>query len=276
MEYLMTTENQVATPATPPAISTNSPVVMNEDPPAAPDPAAPPSTPDPNPVPPLVVEPEGVQKRINELTAKRYEAERKAEAAEKAQLAAEEKAKELLAQIAKAPADGVKPDPKLTEEEIERRATEKATLMAQAKVFNDACDTIAGNGKKEFTDWDEAVKNLNLVGIVGQGASPVFLETAIELKNPQKILHHLGKNLDEAERIKKLSPPKMALELARIESQVNAPVPTVPISNAPPPVIPVGGATKGVPDINDPNLPMEEFMALRAKQKEDYRRRYQK
>lgn len=219
-------------------------------------------------------------KRINEITAKRYEAERGMESEKKLRLAAEDKARELLAQMGKAPsAEPVKPG--LTEEEVERRAQEKATVIAQARVFNEACDAVAATGKKEFGDaWQTDLNNLALVGALGKDVPTTFLETVIELKNSHKVLHHLAGNMEEAARIAKLPPQRMALEMARIEAQINtppAPPPAPAISNAPMPVIPIGGQAKVTPgNLDDPNLAADDWYALRAKQLEEKRNRYRR
>lgn len=228
--------------------------------------------------------PKWAQERINDLTAKRYAAERET-AAERARA---EAAEELLARVTQ-PAAGAVPAAKPTaaaaapaqpvtdDQEIERRVNQRAAQMAAQKNFNDACNKVADTGAKEYKDWGDALKNLTMVGAVGQGAPIDFLQTAIELQAPHKVLHYLGTNLDEAKRITELPPTKMALEMARLEATLNAPAPAVviPVSNAPAPIIPVGGAAKpGTPDINDPNLAPEDWFALRQKQIEERRNRY--
>ena len=223
-----------------------------------------------------------IQKRFNEITAKRYEAERAARAAEDARKATEAKNAELLAELAKRNTTPVTEPAKaiVPEEEIEKRAKVMATQIAQTNEFNKACNNIAVSGKAAFKDtWDTDLKNLNMVGALGQGAPTEFLETVVELKSPEKILHHLGQNLEEAERIVKLPPKKMTLEMARIEAQLNAPAPvaTVPISHAPTPVIPVAGTGKVASgDLADPNLSMDDFIKLRAAQKDERQKRYQR
>lgn len=290
------TDDATTSTSTPPA---PSPIVMGgeqpvvdspivESNPPAPDSA--PVAPEPSPPPVEDVNktkttPEWAQKRINELTAKRYEAERAAKTESDARLAAEAKTADLLKQLSEAkggtPApttNGAKPPAQLSEEEINRLVMEKAALIAQVNDFNKACNTIAETGKKEFADWDDTLKNLGLVGAVGQNASPEFLETAIELQAPHKVLHYLGSNLEEAEKVIKLPPKKMALELARLEARLNAPASapvTPPVSSAPPPVIPVaGGAKPPALSIDDPNISAEDFFAIRAKQIEERRKRY--
>lgn len=250
--------------------------------------AAPTPTPEPTPAPttdPATNTPEWAQKRINELTAKRYEAERDAQTNKDARIAAEHRAAELLKQIEKGgtpqPTPAPTPAPQMTETEIERRANEKATQIAAANRFNEACNNIVEIGKKDFAaDWDQAVKNLGMVGAIGKDVSPEFLETAIELKNPAKILHYLGTHMDEGARIAALPGKRMAMELARIEAQLSAPPPAptpAPLSNAPAPVIPVGGASKpGTPAIDDPNLESAEWYKLREQQVMEKRNRYQR
>jgi hypothetical protein len=233
--------------------------------------------------------PDWAQKRINELTAKRYEADRRADEAESARKAAERRAEELLAKVGTPPApqNGASPTPPvvppvapgLSEEDVERRAGEKADQIARAREFNKACNNIVEHGKKDYKEtWDEAIKNLNLVGAIGKDVSPVFLENAVELKDPHKVLHYLGTNIEEGERISRLSPTRMAMELARVEATLGNPPVEVkpPISNAPAPVIPVGGQAKGTGalSLDDPNLSADEWYALRARQIEDRKKRY--
>lgn len=224
-------------------------------------------------------------KRINELTAKRYEAERKAETEGKARLVAEEdarKAKELIAQIkgATPPDSNAQPTAKpvgMTDAEMEKLIEERAVQKAQLAAFNSACNQVDATGKKEFADWKESLDNLTLVGALGKDVPSMFLETAVELKDPHKILHHLGKNMDEAARIAKLPPQKMAVEMARIEASFSAPPPPIPVSAAPPPVIPVAGATKiSSGSLDDPTLSNEEWQRLRDEQVLAKKRRYLK
>lgn len=259
-----------------------SPIVMVPD--SAPDApaadAAPDSVADPSK---SGTTPEWAQRRINELTAKRYEAERLAKQETDARVAAEARAADLLKQITNknpSPSPAPDPQPAVSDEEIERRVTERAAQMNAAARFNDACNSVADTGKKEFKDWDETLRNLTMVGAIGKDVSPDFLETAIELKDAHKILHYLGGNLEEAGKIAKMPPKKMALEMARIEASIHAPAPVpapAPISSAPAPVVPITGAAKpGTPSIEDPSISTDDFMAIRAKQIEERRNRYRR
>lgn len=249
------------------------------------DPVDPAAAIDPN-INKLTADPDPVQKRINEITAQKYAEVRRADSEKAARVAAEARNAELLKQLETKNPGSTKPntDPStqtLGEDEIERRATVKAQEMAAQQRFTEACNNIQDQGKKEYKEsWDTTLSNLTMVGAIGQDVSPVFLNTAIELQSPHKVLHYLGTNITEAERVKALSPMKMALELARIEAKLTTPVaPTLAaISAAPAPVIPVAGgkANPGAPDISDPNLPMEEYLALRAEQEAKHKRRWQR
>lgn len=273
------------TTTNPEAPVVDAPVVADPAPEVVADPAVA-TDPDPATAAPKTT-PEWAQKRINELTAKRYEAERTAVAEKTAREAAEARSAELLAQLANKDPNTPVPTntstaPVVTEAQIEERVAARAAQMAAANEFNKACNNIAEDGKKEYKEgWDESLKNLGLVGAVGQNVSPEFLETAIELRNPHKVLHYLGQNLEEAERLIKLSPKKMALEMARVEAQLNTPpppAPVIPLSNAPAPVIPIAGAAKtgGLVDITDAAAPMDDWMAARQKQIDERRKRYQR
>lgn len=276
---------QVASPVVQPADSAATEVDANAPaaPATEPDPNATPVDPNADPAAKPTVLPDWYTRRFNELVGKRHEAERAAKDEKSARLAAEAKAADLLAQIANPNADPANPaKPVFDESEVERRATEKAHAIAAAKIFNDACNNIVEVGKKEYKDWDESLKNLNLVGAIGKDVSPEFLETVVELKNPAAILHHLGQNLEEAERVANLPPKKMALEMARIEAKLNTPAPVVaapviPVSTAPAPVIPVSGATKTTPlDINDPGVASADWYELRNKQVLERQGRYRR
>lgn len=156
---------------------------------------------------------------------------------------------------------GQKTDPiSLTEQEIDRRAAEKAEI----KRFNEKCDSIAQKGEQEFPTFRKALENLHAVGALGPNVSPAFLQTVAELPEAHKLINHLGNNPDEAARIASLPPVKMALELAKVESGFSKPK---EISKAPAPIKPITGNGGGSGDLADPNLPMVEYSRIRAEQR---------
>ena len=85
-------------------------------------------------------------------------------------------------------------------------------------------------------------------------ASPVATDLA----------YHLGKNLEEAERISSLSPVQQIRELVKLEVKLdNAPA-KPKVSAAPAPIKPVGN--RGTTDTSDPSkMSMEEYREFRKK-----------
>jgi len=224
------------------------------------------------------------QKRINSLTAEKNEARRLAAEAQ-AQAAA------LLEQLSAArvggqsstttaapapapvaqtpavqqpptvPSSAQLPVVPMTEAEIEARATAKAQEIARVAAFNKACNDIAEAGKTEFPDFDDSIKNLNMLG----GMSTPMLETLTEIPNAHKVIQALGKDPDMAERVMRLPPVKMAMELARIESSLGKTPAPKPVSTAPKPITPIDGSVRAQEDPS--NMSMEQFVKWREKTK---------
>lgn len=185
------------------------------------------------------------QRRIDELTRQRYEAERRAEAA---------------LQLLQGKGEGEEPKPgeKLSEAEVERRALAKAQELAAEQAFNQECNRIYEAGVKAFSDFDDAIQNFRMLG----GLTPPMIEAAAATDMPEKVLYELGSNPDEAERIIKMTPTRMGVELAKLAQKLSAPKPAV--SKAPPPIKPVDGAGKGEKDPD--KMSDAEWMEWRNKQ----------
>jgi hypothetical protein len=168
------------------------------------------------------------QKRIGELTREKYEARRLAEtAAEEARQYREQLAR--FQQGGQQQPDGQQPvTPDLIQQEARR-------LLAQQR-FDEACNKVYAQGKQEFPDFDAALSNLQFVGLPKD-----FLEFTAASDAGAKLIHHLGKDLDEAARIAALTPVQMARELTRLELKLNQPAKPKPVSQAPAPITPVAG-----------------------------------
>lgn len=248
------------------------------DPPADPPPSDAPSDSAPAPEGDPAPAPEGgsetppdpkpntdwAHRRIDRLTARASDAERRARelAEENARLRA-----------IYAGANGEEPPgsdnapanpPTLTEAEIERRAQE---LVSQ-QTFKQRLESVGNAGKGEFgaDGWNAALQNLARAGILADD-NLGLLTTALELDKPQAVLHHLGQNPDEAERIAALPVARMAIELDRLAAKIGAPPPPPKVSNVPPPMAPIGGdrAGNGV-DLYDPNVSSESWFAQRERE----------
>lgn len=223
------------------------------------------------PAPAAAVKPQTpwFQKRIDALTAEKHEARRQAEAAQK-------QAETLLQQLSEmrsgaapaAPVDGtqqppvVKPVVPMSETEIEARAEKRAEEISRVKAFNKACDDIAEAGKSEFTDFDDALKNFNMLG----GIPLTMLETLTDMPtNAHKVLRAVGKDPELAERVLKMSPMKMAMELARIESGLDKAPASKPLSLAPKPITPIDSGARG--EVDPEKMSTAEWVQWREKTK---------
>jgi hypothetical protein len=166
------------------------------------------------------------EKRIAETTREKYEARREAEQARA-------DAQQLREQLARVQAG---------EQPTQQPAGDVQTLVQQAaqrlvaeRSFNESCNKVYAAGKTEFPDFDAALGNLQMVGVPRE-----FLEFTAASDAGAKLIHHLGKDLDEAARITSLPPVQMARELTRLELKLSQPQPK-PVSKVPAPITPVGG-----------------------------------
>jgi hypothetical protein len=134
---------------------------------------------------------------------------------------------------------------------------------AQADAFNQKADDMYNEGSGKFNDWKDTVDTLVASGFMNKD----LLDAAMAVGNGAEVLHHLGSNLDEAERINALTPIHKAAALAKISSTLTVPR-TTPISSAPAPIQPVHGSPsptidlQRVADTDD----MSAYIAARAKQ----------
>lgn len=183
------------------------------------------------------------QKRIGELTREKYEARRAADQAA-------QEAAELRRQIASGQqSEHQEQQPT----DVKALARQEAQKMVAEERFNDACNKVYDAGAAEFPDFDNAVKNLQMVG-----SSREFLDLVTSTDAGHKLLHHLGSDLDEAARILALPPIQMARELTKLEMKLSAPV-TKPVSKAPAPIKPIGSGGSTSSGLSD-DLPIDEWM----------------
>lgn len=196
--------------------------------------------------------------------------------------------KELQEQLLRKPASapGVAPAAApvvLDEAEVERRATAKATDLAAAAAWDARCVATVEQGKKEFPDFEDKIVGLRTVL---DDSDPLearsyrdMVEIAMDTGEGPKLIHFLGSNPAEAQRIMGLSPAKKGIELAKLASKPSEPkAPGVSanpldgaVSQAPKPITAVGrGTGAGVVDPSDPTrsdkLSSKEWFARRAEQ----------
>jgi hypothetical protein len=169
------------------------------------------------------------QKRINELTREKYEARRLADdrAEEARQIREFYEVKYGQQQSQQQP-------------DLTGYVQLAAQALVQTEKFNDRCNSVYDQGVKEFKgDFDTALSNLSMVEL-----DPSFVEAVTESDQAAKVLYHLANNLDEAERISRLPPFKMARELTKLEIQLGQ-KPARQVSNAPEPIHSLQSRSKG-------------------------------
>lgn len=207
----------------------------------------------------------GLKKRLDKIR-EREAAALQREAAANARAAAAEAL--LAAQRAGAEEPAAEGDalPKArvyTQAELDAEAKRIATQQVAADKFNAKCDEVADIGQKAFGDkWAASLEALRDVGAISDDLS--FLQDALDTEAPEKVLHHLGQNPDEAERLLALSPTRRAVALDRLATKLTTATPKTPkpISKAPAPIAPLGSARSAKEiDINDPALSDEEAFA---------------
>ena len=157
--------------------------------------------------------------------------------------------------------------------DIDRLAEQRARELAVIHEFNRRCDEVAVLGRSAFgeNNFNERISNLQKLVDANDPSSVQsynsFLSAAIDTGEAAKLLHTLGSDLDEAQRIMSLPATRMAVELTK-----KAMAPEVQVSNAPRPITPVGG--RGVsheaispddPDRSD-HLSVAEWMRRREAQ----------
>lgn len=153
--------------------------------------------------------------RIAEAAFAEREARRQAQALE-AELAAYRRVQQ--------PAPG-------TPDAVEQRAQEIVSEI----MFVNECNAISDAGEAKFPDFTVAARTYAMLGEVPRP----FLEGIASLGRDEgaRVYYELAKDPDEASRIMRLPPVRMAIELTRRASA--APKAPPPISKAPPPIVPL-------------------------------------
>lgn len=140
-----------------------------------------------------------------------------------------------------------------------QQETQARTQEADKKVA-DAWTKGEEAFKKEAKDYEEVVKEFIEAGYLedfDKGTGRAILESDLG----QRVLYHLAKNPEEAERIAKLSPTRQVIEIGKLEDKV---VPQKKQSSAPAPVSGVKGSSASHTITG--NESQAEYEAKRAKQ----------
>lgn len=195
-----------------------------------------------------------MERRIDRLTAARYQAEARAEqaAAEAAQLRARFQQEQ--------PQQAEQQDPVAIAREL-----------VQLERVNQKADGIAADGKKRFGEDSFGRSVATVAAEVGQlfertGKPTPLGEAILSSDDPAALIHHLGSNPDIAADLADLTPIQQARKLARIELDMSKPRETKQ-SQAPKPITPARAVTRDTGNLSN-DLPIDEwakrFLKIRA------------
>ena len=190
-------------------------------------------------------------RRVDRITAARYQAEARAQQA--AQDA--EALRQRLAQYEQG------------EEQPQRQQADPVALareLVTLERITEKSNTVAKDGAKRFEGFNKALT------VVTEEAGPLFMpvapgigrptplgEAILDADDPAAVLHHLGNHPDIAAELHDLTATQVARRIARLEielSKANEPKQ----SNAPRPISPVKSAIKDDGGLSD-NLPIDEW-----------------
>ncbi len=222
-------------------------------------------------------ESDAVQRRFNELTKLRREAERGLEYERKKRIELEEELSKVKRTMPQGSSEG---KPKiddfeddadyyeaLTEWKIEAKLKAKDEEMSRAtkqanekagidRIYQELNGKIE-KGSAKYADFNELVLNENLK------FSDAMVESILMSDTAEDILYYLGKHPEESAVIAKFPPLKVAHELGKIEARLN--VPRKKLTRTPDPISPVNAI--GVTDKDPANMTPREYRAWREKDK---------
>jgi hypothetical protein len=160
---------------------------------------------------------------------------------------------------------GTRTEPR--DETIKREAETLAQQIAVNEAWNRECNRIAQAGFKAYPDFQKTLDEFKASFPEWNGVPGSISEAAMEAApgSEHEIIHWLGNNLDEAERIARLPPAKQGAAVARIADKLKAPK---PMSKAPPPIRPAQGsnATSAAPTKDPDKMSTAEFMKWQDEQ----------
>ena len=203
---------------------------------------------------------DGVQKRIDELTRARREAERQAEYW---QGVATQTAPE---------AQGDKPsrDDYAEQDDYIEALTEWKAEQAVAKVQREQAAQSANHARQSAWEAREAQTKASIpdydavVPVSTVPIKPHVVEALMDADAGPSLAYHLAKNPDVAARLNAMTPTRAAIELGRIETTLTAPAVKVP-SNAPTPITPITPQASGR-TVDLSKASMEDYIAERKRQ----------
>ena len=196
------------------------------------------------------------QKRIDEVTAKKYEAER--EAAYWRGIA-EGKSPQQPAQPQAQEAPDRWDDPEGHDRWLIAQAKRELLTETQQVTALQSFEERAAKVRQSKPDFDSVVGNPNLP------VSETMWNVIRESDGGPEVFYHLGQNPQEARRIAALPDYRQAAELGKLEAKLSHPAPApAPRTPPPPPPQTVAGLSAGIAKAPE-DMSMSEYIKWRSK-----------
>jgi hypothetical protein len=192
--------------------------------------------------------PKWVKARLGEMTAQKYTMKQQMDA-----IAAENARLQSMIEKGQIPQKDMIPV-----DQVRNLVRNEANKIAATKLFDDQCNQIYDKGMNEFDDFRESLGHFGPLG----GLPPQVIEAANEVGDAHQILYTLSKDLDEADRIFKLGPVKLAVELSKLHAKINKRTRTP--SKAPDPIKPIEGRSSEGKSVE--TMTTAEWMTWREEQ----------
>ena len=201
---------------------------------------------------------DGFQKRINKVTADKYDAIRKQELSDK-------RADNLQTQLNKLSESAALTEPKLEEHNYDEDAFNKATVnynvqeqvkaelakqataqkqinqeAEQQKITDSFNEQISALGKDDFNAKADSIPEL----------PPGVASAMMSLENGAEIIYHLGNHLDKADSLAGMTPMGAMAEIGRISAQMSV-KPEIQTSAAPDLIEPITAGSSLNSNIDD-------------------------
>lgn len=206
------------------------------------------------------VEPEvkedGFQKRINKVTADKYEQKRRADELQR-------RIEELEAKPVEVQGEA----PKLENFDYDEAAFNKATIDYQVKeAVNRQLETQKSNASKASAQEAQNAFNESIVKLGKDDFSDVanavpqlpngVADALVNSEKGAELIYHLGTHLDQADKLASMTPNQAIMELGRISANLSA-QPNIKTSAAPDPITPISSGGSLSKDIGE--MTMEEL-----------------
>lgn len=136
-----------------------------------------------------------------------------------------------------------------------RQTEQQRNLQAFRQEFETKKASIRKEGSEKYPDFDDAINSVP--GEVFNEETAFIISMVTEA--PPDVAYHLAKNPAEAERISKLPPLVKAYELGKLQTSISNRQLRTP--KAPPPISPVGG--KEPARVKEDDLPIQEWLKRR-------------